>query len=179
MRSRVPLGFGSATRNANNRRPVRQAAAVKYCLVMTRRLSISQLMKQAYLLGRVVADKAIQQHGLTISQYGALWRLAEFPGISGAELAREMAMTPQATQEALAGLESMGFVVRVADPRDARVRQVFLTGAGECKLEECRPTMAEVEQDGLLVFTPTERRELRRLLKRYVESLQDRVPKAG
>jgi DNA-binding MarR family transcriptional regulator len=146
---------------------------------MPRRLSISQLTKQAYLLSRVVADKAIQQHGLTISQYGALWRLAEFPGLSGAELAREMAMTPQATQEALAGLESMGLVVRAADPRDARVRLVYLTDSGERKLEGCRPTMAEVEQNELAAFTQEERRELRRLLKRYIESLQDLAPKVG
>jgi DNA-binding MarR family transcriptional regulator len=83
-----------------------------------------------------------------------------------------MAMTPQATQEALAGLESMGLVARAADPRDARVRQVYLTSAGERKLEECRPTIAAVERNELLDFTEEERRELRRLLKRYVGSLQ-------
>lgn len=146
---------------------------------MARRLSISQLVKQSYLLGRGIADEAVRHQGLTISQYGALWRLVEFPGISGAALAREMAMSPQSTQEALVGLESMGLVKRVTDPNDKRVRQIYLTDIGEQKLEECRPTIASVESQVLRALTPAERRELYRLLKRYVSSQQEILRNVG
>ena len=153
---------------------MRVGIRLRYLLVMVRQLSISQLIKQAQLLGRVAFDEAIHRHGLTISQYGVLWRLAEYPGISGAELAREMAMTPQATQETLRWLESNGLICRIAAPRDRRALRLHLTDIGEHSLDQCRPTMAAVETDALRSFTADERRQFRNLLKQYIETMQGR-----
>jgi DNA-binding MarR family transcriptional regulator len=132
--------------------------------------SIGQLMRRGYHLNRVAGGGALRRHGVTVSQFGVLRRLADAPGSSGADLARDMFMTPQAVQELLGGLESAGLLARRADRARRRIRRATLTPLGERLLAACLPEARSVEQRLLRSFTDDERRELVRLLQKYVDA---------
>ncbi|MEV4284101.1 MarR family transcriptional regulator [Nonomuraea bangladeshensis] len=83
------------------------------------------------------------------------------------DLAPKLGVTQQAASKTVAELERLGYVERLADPRDARIRRVHLTGrgreavaiarrarealesrlaerGGKRRLEECRALLADL-----------------------------------
>ena len=88
------------------------------------------LLKQAFYFSLNSVNDAIAQHGVTTAQIGLLRQLANEPGLSGAELARRLLITPQGVQLALTALERSGLVERKQDPQHGRIRQAYLTDQG-------------------------------------------------
>ena len=62
------------------------------------------------------------------------------------ELAERMEVTQQAVSKTVAELEALGYLERVVDPADARVRQVQLTARGHEAVGLSRRTRAALEQ---------------------------------
>jgi len=141
--------------------------------------AIVTLAKLVYLLGRAEADGVTRPHGVTVTQYGILRRLAARPGMSGVDLARSMSVSPQALMELVVGLEKQGLIVRYTDDRHRRVRRSRLTTEGLKVVESCRPSVEAVEDELLAAFAPAERQQLRALLRRFVQTVgarQDKRP---
>lgn len=88
------------------------------------------LLKQAFYFSLTSVNDAVKSHGVSTAQIGVLRQLANEPGLSGAELARRLLISPQGVQLALTALEKRGLVERKQDPEHGRIRQVFLTGEG-------------------------------------------------
>ena len=76
---------------------------------------------QAFHYTRRTFDDAVRPYGITATQLGVLNRLAERPGLSGAELGRLMLTTSQAAQLMLAALERKGLIKRTPDPNHGRI----------------------------------------------------------
>ena len=85
------------------------------------------LLKQAFYFSLNSVNDAIAPHGVTTAQIGLMRHLANEPGLSGAELARRLLITPQGVQLALTALERNGLVERKQDPQHGRIRQAYLT----------------------------------------------------
>lgn len=126
-------------------------------------------LKQAWYFALTAVNDAVSQHGVSTAQIGVLRQLANEPGLSGAELARRMLITPQGVQLALKALEQRGLVERKTDPQHARILKAYLTAEG-------RRVAAAVVGDAIAaheavfgVLTPDEQRTLRDLLARVVE----------
>lgn len=126
-------------------------------------------LKQAWYFALTAVNEAVSDHGVSTAQIGVLRQLANEPGLSGAELARRLLITPQGVQLALKALEQRGLVERRPDPQHARILQVFLTDEG-------RAVAAAVVSDAIAaheavfgVLTPEEQQTLRDLLARVVE----------
>ncbi|MEZ0363136.1 MarR family winged helix-turn-helix transcriptional regulator [Mycobacterium sp. pUA109] len=131
--------------------------------------NILWLLKQAFYFSLTSVNEAISQHGVSTAQIGLLRQLANEPGLSGAELARRLLITPQGVQLALTALERRGLVERKQDPRHGRILQAYLT-------EEGRAVTSAVLADALAahakvfgVLTDDEQATLRALLGRVVE----------
>ena len=75
-------------------------------------------------------NDAISGHGVSTAQIGVLRQLANEPGLSGAELARRLLISPQGVQLALTALERRGLVERKQDPQHGRILQAYLTDEG-------------------------------------------------
>lgn len=133
--------------------------------------SIGQLIRQAYLLNRATTDEALRVHGISVAQYGVLRRLADAPGSSGADLARDMSITPQAMHELISGLEATGLVERRADPAHRRIRRAVLTPLGEQTLAACLPEMRALERHRVRYLAADERRQLQHLLRKYMDGM--------
>lgn len=127
------------------------------------------LLKQAFYFSLTSVNEAISEHGVSTAQIGVLRQLANEPGLSGAELARRLLITPQGVQLALTALEKRGLVQRKQDPQHARILQAYLTDSG-------RDVAAAVVQDAMTahesvfgVLSASEQEALRDLLAKVVE----------
>jgi DNA-binding MarR family transcriptional regulator len=126
------------------------------------------LLKQAVIYTGRVVDDVVRDHGVSVAQWAVLRRLADYPGLSGAELARMMLVSPQATQQALTTLDQMGLVERKPDPNHGRIIRAFLTVDGRRVADLCWADALQIERDLLAIFTAQEQRTFTDLLLRYV-----------
>ena len=131
--------------------------------------NILWLLKQAFYFSLTSVNDAVKPHGVSTAQIGVLRQLSNEPGLSGADLARRMLITPQGVQLALTALERRGLVERKQDPQHGRILQAFLTNQG-------RKVAAAVVNDAIAahdkvfgVLSREEQETLSDLLARVVE----------
>ncbi|WP_099038723.1 MarR family winged helix-turn-helix transcriptional regulator [Mycobacterium neglectum] len=126
-------------------------------------------LKQAWYFSLTAVNDAVSQHGVSTAQIGILRQLANEPGLSGAQLARRLLITPQGVQLALKELERRGLVERKQDPQHARILQAYLTGRGR-KVASAVVSDAIAAHEAVFgVLTSEEQQTLRDLLARVVE----------
>jgi DNA-binding MarR family transcriptional regulator len=105
-------------------------------------------------------------HGLTISDFEVLLRLARAPDhrLRRVDLAQQVVLTPSGITRLLDGLERQGWVERASCSEDRRVVYAVITVAGVAKLREARSTHVPQSEEH---FAPSrEPREPRQLLGR-------------
>ena len=124
------------------------------------------LLKRAFHYGYRAVNEAVRPFGVTPTQLGAMNRLVQEPGLSGAELARRLLVTPQAAQLALAALEESGLVERRPDANHGRIVRSYLTDEGSRVIEECMVRSLKAEDVFLSVLDTEERKTLIDLLHR-------------
>ena len=106
-------------------------------------------------------------HGLTISDYEVLLRLARAPDrrLRRVDLAEQVLLTASGITRLLDGLERQGWVERGACDGDRRVVYAVLTDAGLAKLREARAThIPQIEVHFGRSLTPEEQALLVELL---------------
>ncbi|MCV7413960.1 MarR family winged helix-turn-helix transcriptional regulator [Mycolicibacterium litorale] len=131
--------------------------------------NILWLLKQAFYFSLTTVNEAVSEHGVSTAQIGVLRQLSNEPGLSGAELARRLLISPQGVQLALTALERRNLVERKQDPQHGRILQAFLT-------EQGRKVAGTVVHDAIAahervfgVLSKAEQKTLRELLARVVE----------
>mgnify|MGYP001253799682 CR=1 FL=1 len=132
---------------------------------------IASLLYEAVHHTRKTVDEAVRGHGVTVSQWAVLERLARGPGLAGAELARELLLTPQAAHQTLTTLVRKGLIERRPDPNHARIYRAVLTDEGRRLAELCRADSRAIHRQVLAAFDEDERATLIALLQRYVDAL--------
>ena len=106
------------------------------------------LWQTAHLVGRRMTV-ALEPFDLTPAQFGALVHTGREPGVSAAELARRVNLTPQSVQTALRPLLERKWLQRRPHPVHRRVLGNFLTPEGLAGTE--RASAAVTEADAQLV----------------------------
>lgn len=140
------------------------------------RAPLSWLILEAYSYTRRTFDEAVREHGVSASQLGVLNRLADHPGLSGAELARLMLTTSQAAQLMLATLERKGLVRREPDPNHGRIVRSRLTAKGRRVVDVCRPVVWDIEARLGAGLDADAREQLADLLHRYTARARAGLP---
>jgi DNA-binding MarR family transcriptional regulator len=108
-------------------------------------------------------------HGLTISDYEVLLRLARAPErrLRRVDLAQQVLLTPSGITRLLDGLERQGWVDRASCAEDRRVVYAVLTDAGLAKLRVARSThIPQIEELFARRIGPEELASLAELLGR-------------
>lgn len=124
------------------------------------------LLKRVFHQGYRAVGDTVRPHGITPTQMGALNRLTAEPGLSGAELARRMMVTPQATQLAVVGLERRGLVERIPDAHHGRIVRTYLTDEGRRVTDAGMAGAVQAEEEYLAVLDAEEQKTLIGLLMR-------------
>jgi DNA-binding MarR family transcriptional regulator len=107
--------------------------------------ALSQLLGAHATLVRELSADLVAQHGLTMSDYGALLLLsrAGAQGMRRIDLARELQLSPSGITRLLERLEDQELVRKGECKEDARVSYAVLTDAGLAKLKEAAPGHVE------------------------------------
>lgn len=92
-----------------------------------------------------IGDHKMGILGITSSQYWLLKLLWEKDGVTQKDLASKLSVKPASLTGMVDNMVEKGWVRRVADPVDARVKRIFLTPAGK-----------ELETEALEIITKCE-----------------------
>lgn len=134
---------------------------------------LSGAIAAAYRLGQAVLRDSLYEYGIKAGQADMLWIICNNEGMTQAQLAETLYITPAAVAQSIASLEKTGFVRREVDERDHRSRRVFATEeAKKLKpvLDESFERVISLHQD---VLTPEELSCTSRSLAKIVGSLAD------
>nr|CAJ87965.1 putative MarR-like transcriptional regulator [Streptomyces ambofaciens ATCC 23877] len=94
---------------------------------------------------QTLKERRLRPLGLAASHYTLLISVHSEPGLTGAELARRLNVTPQAVASLVARLESRGQVERREHPRHRHVQELHLTEAGRETLRAADKAIADIE----------------------------------
>jgi DNA-binding MarR family transcriptional regulator len=101
-------------------------------------------------IGRLVGPR-----GLSVAQYTTLSILRSRSGLSNAQLARRLWVTPQSMNEVISALERAGLIARVPDAGNRRILRTALTPTGKATLDACDIEILAMEES-LLSAVPGE-----------------------
>ncbi|MCP9273296.1 MarR family winged helix-turn-helix transcriptional regulator [Mycolicibacterium arenosum] len=131
--------------------------------------NILSLLKQAWYYALTTVNDAVSEHGVSTAQIGMLRQLANEPGLSGAELARRLLISPQGAQLALKELERRELVERKQDPEHGRILQAYLTEQGSEVAESVVGDAIDAHHKVFGVLSAAEQATLCELLSRVIE----------
>ena len=132
---------------------------------------VTFLVRHAWLSMRSAVAVALDEHGLSVQQYGTLLLVREKPGRTVAEVGREIGTARQSANELITGMERAGLVERRPNPQDRRTQQVHLTPAGEKRLADATPAVRKVEAELEASFSAADRAAVRAWLTHMVTSV--------
>ncbi|WP_189541584.1 MarR family winged helix-turn-helix transcriptional regulator [Novosphingobium arvoryzae] len=135
--------------------------------------SLGYLCRIAFRNFSRALEKRTLPLGVTAGQWRFLRVLWAEDGLSQRELSRRVGMREPTTVVALKSLEKAGYIRREPNAADRRVTNVFLTQAARDIEERLLPCVVEVNAMATEGLTPTEANQLRALLGRVIDNLQD------
>ena len=145
--------------------------------------SASAVPRVAYLVKwveralRLRLDEALEPCGMSTPEYTALSVLRERDGLSSAQLARRVGVTPQAMNQIVIGLERRGLIRRRGDTHGRRMGTSLTAKGAELLARGDRATLP-VEERLLSGLSRADVGTLRRALSSCVASLGERGPRA-
>jgi MarR family transcriptional regulator, transcriptional regulator for hemolysin len=137
--------------------------------MITRPASAGSRLKESRRFGFLLKDvsrlyvQRFEQHaaslGLTLAQCKALMRLVDCEGVSQVRLAELTDVDPMTLVRILDRMEAEGWLERRKDPRDRRVRCLYLTSAAKPLLDDIRH-LIDVTWDEAFAGIPKQKSEL-------------------
>jgi len=91
-------------------------------------------------------EQQLRPLGIAAAQYSLLISVHTDPGLTGAELARRLNVTPQAVASQVARLEERGHLERRAHPRHRHIQELHLTDAGRDALSHADAVIVDIEK---------------------------------
>ena len=123
-----------------------------------------------YRCGRAFFDRQLAGDDISGGHLPFIFTLYRRGGLSQHELSESIGFDKTTTARVVKSLISLGYVSRTRDPEDGRVYRLFLTSEAKAllpRIEECLAKWAEVLLAG---FSPGERQELEKFLRRMSEN---------
>lgn len=113
---------------------------------------LAYLLRQANVAFRARLERELADTGVTQAQFAVLTMTANYPGLSGADLARLSMLTPQTVSVTVGNLRRDGLLEAAPHPVHGRIQCLTLTPAGQAVLERCKGLAYRLEArltDGL------------------------------
>ncbi|HTK74689.1 MAG TPA: MarR family transcriptional regulator [Gemmataceae bacterium] len=114
-------------------------------------------------------EQALDERGLSLSQFEVLAHVHFGSGITQSELAERLLVTKGNVCGLIDRLEAAGLVVRRSDPADRRANRLFLTPAGEALLAATLPTHLAIIEEMLGGLRGSELKVLHDQLERVAD----------
>ncbi len=133
------------------------------------------LIRQTQLAVSALLQDAMQAFDLTPAQYTILSIVANRPGISSADLARRISVTPQSINEIISHLERQRLVSRQEAPENRRILQITITPAGRKLLAACDKVVDDLEVDLFRSLSRKDVAALHELLQKVLADFRAKV----
>jgi DNA-binding MarR family transcriptional regulator len=134
---------------------------------------VTWALRRAELAVQGLKEQRLRSLGIPVAHYTLLISVHQDPGLSGAELARRLNVTPQAVASLADRLQGRGQLERRAHPRHRHVQELHLTKAGREVLRQADAVVAEVERQITEQLGPTGTAQLRALLEKVAATAQE------
>jgi len=131
------------------------------------------LIMEAARLQRTVFDRRVRKIGFTRTQWMALRRVGDQPGVNQSELAELLEVEKATAGRVVDKLENFGWLERRQDDADRRVKRVYLTELGRRIHSEITPIAEAMVEEELAGLSAKERETLTDLLLNVKQRLQD------
>lgn len=125
---------------------------------------LGYLLRQAHAAVRGAMEKALADLDVTPPQFAVLTMVVNYPGISGAELARLTFLTPQTINVIVRNLVRAELVSKSPDPAHGRILRLHATPPGVALLKRCRARVMDVEGHLQALLARDEEQVVRRWL---------------
>ncbi len=123
---------------------------------------------------RVRLDAALRAFGITSTQYMLLSLVSREGGLSSAELARRMSVTPQSMNESVTALEAKALIRRTEHRGNRRILHLALTPQGRRLLAACERSVDQVERELFGSLRVRSLDEFRAVMEEVVDVMAER-----
>ncbi|MDT3445808.1 MULTISPECIES: MarR family winged helix-turn-helix transcriptional regulator [unclassified Pseudofrankia] len=130
-------------------------------------------LRRAELTVRAVKEQQLRPLGMAPAHYSLLISVHVEPGLTGAELARRLHLTPQAVASLVARLTERGHLERRPHPRHRHVQELHLTDAGRQALSSADAVIASIEQQITTRLGPDNAARFTALLGEVIDAVRD------
>ncbi|GAB3379616.1 MarR family winged helix-turn-helix transcriptional regulator [Amycolatopsis echigonensis] len=137
---------------------------------------VAWALRRADLTLQTAKERPLREVGVPGSHYSVLISLHTNPGVTGAELARLLSVTPQAVALLIGKLTDRGLVERRTHPRHRAVQELHLTDAGRAELAKAEHIVSDLEQHIRESLGLKRYRQLRELLGQVIDELPNWEP---
>ncbi|MGI5229366.1 MarR family winged helix-turn-helix transcriptional regulator [Actinoallomurus sp. CA-142502] len=141
---------------------------------------VAWALRRADLNLQTAKERPLREIGVPGSHYAVLISLQTSPGLTGAELARLVGITPQAVALLVGKLTDRGLIERRTHPRHRNVQELHLTDAGRDELTKAECIISDLERHIRESLGVQGYRQLRELLGQVMDDLPNwDPPKVG
>lgn len=126
------------------------------------------LIRRSQQISVAIFFEEFEGHDVTPIQYAALIAIRDHPGIDQRTLAEQVAIDRSTIGTVLKTLEERGIINRVAPKHNLRIRQLYITRAGNELLQSTREDIYRVQERILAPLNQKERKVFMELLSRIV-----------
>ena len=126
------------------------------------------LIRRSQQISVAIFFEEFEDYEVTTIQYAALIAIRDRPGIDQRTLADQVAIDRSTIGTVLRTLEERGLINRVAPKQNLRIRQLFITRAGDDLLQSTRKLIYRVQERILAPLNVKERKVFMELLSRLV-----------
>ncbi len=128
---------------------------------------------------RRLVESRLQAIGLHRGQPPLLFALSNHDGLSNAELAQLLNVTPPTISNMVRRMQKSGFVDKRRDRRDERTTRVYLTEQGRTATIEMAQVIMEVNDIINRGLTPDEQQRLMSALELITRNIEDAIRRDG
>lgn len=132
---------------------------------------VSWALRRADLALQTAKEPPLRRVGVPGAHYAVLMGLQTTPGLTGAELARQVGVTPQAVAPLISKLTERGLIERRTHPRHRSVQELHLTDAGRKELAKAERIISDLERHIRESLGAQRYRQLRELLGQVIDDL--------
>ncbi|WP_405962114.1 MarR family transcriptional regulator [Streptomyces sp. NBC_00723] len=133
---------------------------------------VTWALRRAELAVQSLKEQRLRPLGMAAAHYTLLISVHDEPGLTGAELARRLNVTPQAIASLVARLESRGQLERREHPRHRHIQELHLTDAGREALRAADAVIVGIERQ-ITNGLGSETAQLRALLDQVAEAARE------
>jgi DNA-binding MarR family transcriptional regulator len=136
-------------------------------------LAPGHLMRRSQQIAVAIFYEEFEGHDVTPAQYAALIAVRDRPGLDQRALVNQIAVDRSTIGAMLKTLEERELILRVTPKDNQRVKQLFITDAGNALLDSTLEHIHRVQERILAPLRPQDRRVFMDLLARLVQINND------